>query len=112
MNANNKTQQTVQVTARHEVDFFTANGKALFSVNEGIPILEAFDQLSLLLSSAQVAVEALAIAGDGQNGGDANASGEHWVPAHLLTFAYALVQSMHTGLMEGSINAEPTGGMV
>lgn len=99
MSADNKNQKTVQVTARHEVGFFKANGKALFSVNEGIPMSDAFNQLSILLSSAQEAVEALAVASDDAE--DVRETDAHWAPAHLLTFAYALVQSMHTGHLEG-----------
>lgn len=102
MNANNKNPKSVRVTARHEVDFFTANGKALFSVNEGVPMSDAFDKLSILLSSAQEAVEALATSSE-----DATETGTHWVPAHLLTFAYALVQSMHNGYMQGEEMATP-----
>lgn len=102
MNANNKNQKALRVTARHEVDFFTPNGKALFSVNEGIPMSDAFDKLSILLSSAQGAVEALAISSE-----EPADNGTHWVPAHLLTFAYALVQSMHNGYMQGEEMATP-----
>lgn len=102
MNANNTTKRAGQVTARYEVGFFGSNGKALFSVNEGIPMSDAFDQLSILLSSAQVAVEALATSSE-----DANETGAHWAPAHLLTFAYALVQSMHGGYVEGEKMAAP-----
>ena len=95
MKANNQNSKTSQVTARHEVGFFTPNGKALFSVNEGIPMSQAFDQLSLLLSSAQGTVEALAVSSE-----DTSETGAHWASAHLLTFAYALVQSMHKGHVE------------
>ncbi|CAM3757180.1 DUF3077 domain-containing protein [Polaromonas hydrogenivorans] len=102
MNANNKNHKAVRVTARHEVDFFAANGKALFSVNEGVPMSDAFNQLSILLGSAQVAVEALATSHE-----DATETRAHWAPAHLLTFAYALVQSMHNGYVQGEEMATP-----
>lgn len=96
MAANIKPLNAGPVTARHEVDFFTPNGQALFSVNEGVPMSDAFDQLSVLLSSARVAVEAQAT-----SGGDTDETTAHWAPAHVLTFAYALVQSMHMGYTEG-----------
>lgn len=96
MAANIKTPKAGLVTTRHDVGFFTANGKGLFSVNEGIPMFAAFDQLTVLLSSAQEAVEALAMASE-----DTSETGAYWAPAHLLTFTHALVQSMHQGIKGG-----------
>lgn len=96
MNANIKPTKAVLVTTRREVRFFASNGKAIFSVNEGVPLGDAFDQLTVLLSSAQEAVEALAMAAE-----NSNERGAYWAPAHLLTFADALVQSMHAGHLEG-----------
>lgn len=84
------------VTVRREVAFFTTNGKSVFSVNEGIPLADAFDQLSLLLRNAQQAVEDLAVADD-----EGMTAGARWTPAHLLNFAHALVQSMHAGHLAG-----------
>ena len=99
MNANIKTSKSGSVTTRREVDFFGLPGKAIFSVNEGIPMSEALNQLTVLLSSAQYSVEGLT-AGDDTHGSAC------WAPAHLLTFAQALVESMHRGYLE----AEQSGG--
>lgn len=97
MNAN-KTPKADFVTARHEVGFFAPDGKALFSVNEGIPLTHAFDQLSILLSSAEKVVDAVCVSAQD---GNATEDGAHWASAHLLSFAYALVQSMHAGYEKG-----------
>ena len=97
MAANIKPPKAGYVTARHEVDFFTPNGsKAVFSVNEGVSLDDAFGQLGILLSAAQEVAEALASAAE-----NSNECGAYWAPVHLLTFADALVQSMHTGYAEG-----------
>lgn len=96
MAANIKPLKTGPVTARRDVRFFDSNSKAIFSVNEGIPLGAAFDQLTVLLSSAHAVVEALAMAAE-----DSTECGAYWAPAHLLTFANALVEAMHTGHLEG-----------
>ena len=102
MNANNQNPKARQVTARHEVGFFTPHGKALFSVNAGVPLSDAFGQLAVLLSSAQDTVEALATSSE-----DANEAAAHWAPVHLLTFANALVRSMQMGYERGEEMAVP-----
>lgn len=99
MNANIKTSKAGSVTTRREVGYFGSPGEAIFSVNEGIPMSEAFNQLTVLLSSAQYSVEGLT-AGDDTHGSAC------WAPAHLLTFAQALVESMHSG----HLAAEKNGG--
>ena len=80
------------VTARHDIDGFSdADGNAVFSVNAGIPLGHAFDQLTILLATAHEAVETAASATEGSS----------WTPAHLLNFAYGLTQAMHEGLLRG-----------
>ncbi len=75
------------VTAQH--DFFNAthDGDKLFSVRGGVPLSEAFEQLTLLLSASQSCME----------GEDMPAQ---WAGVHLMDFSLALVQSMHHGLIE------------
>lgn len=96
MAANIKPLKAGPATARCDVRFFASNGKAIFSVNEGIPLGVAFDQLTVLLSSAHAVAEALAMAAE-----DSTERGAYWAPVHLLTFANALVEAMHTGHLEG-----------
>lgn len=95
MTAHIKPQKSEAVTARRDVRCFASNGKALFSVNAGIPLGDAFDQLGVLLSSAQEVTEALATAAE-----NSTERSPYWAPVHLLTFADALVQAMHTGYLE------------
>ena len=70
----------------------TIKGEYLFSVQAGIPLSDAFDQLTVLLSAAHSSVEDVATAiGAGEE------PQSPWAAAHLMSFAYALVQSMHLG---------------
>lgn len=72
----------------------TAEGEYLFSVRGGIPLTDAFEQLSLLLAQAKAVV--------------AEAGCEESVlslelphaGARLLDFSHALVDAMHSGLIE------------
>jgi hypothetical protein len=95
MNTTNR-KPTGAVTAQY--DFFpaTREGESLFSVRAGIPLADAFDKLSSLMSSSIAAVEQSAIELE-EAGGTPCAL---WQSVHLMTFAYALVQSMHNGLLE------------
>lgn len=79
----------------NHVDFCkaTLNDQFLFSVNAGIPLGAAFDQLSSLVSSSIASIEVHAN-GDGDTDG---IPGALWQSVHLLNFAYALIQSMHSG---------------
>lgn len=80
------------VTAQY--DFFptASEDENLFSVRAGIPLSDALDQLSSLLSSSIASVETLASEKDT----DA-VPGALWQSVHLMNFAYALVQSIHGG---------------
>ena len=80
------------VTAQHDFSNATSEGEKLFSVRAGIPLSDALDQLSVLLSSSIASVEALA----GQDDTEA-IPGALWQSVHLMNFAYALVQSIHAG---------------
>lgn len=78
------------VTARYDFFNATPDGKNLFSVNAGIPLSDAFDQLSILLSASESAIESAAE--DSSNGPSA-----HFAAVHTINFTYALVQAMHAG---------------
>ena len=80
------------VTARHDFCRVSNKGNLLFSVREGVPLSDAFDQLTVLLTAAQGAVELLADAS-----GDSDVPGANWAAVHVLSFATALVQGMHAG---------------
>lgn len=80
-----------------QVDFFNAtpNGGKLFAVRGGIPLGNAFDQLSLLLAASQSAVDDVCA----KVSQDADPQSQ-WAASHLLEFSYALVQSLHQGYLE------------
>ena len=80
------------VTAQYDFSNATSVGEKLFSVRAGIPLSDALDQLSLLLSSSIASVETLA----GQDDTEA-IPGALWQSVHLMNFAYALVRSIHEG---------------
>lgn len=90
------------VTQQHDFFNATANGDKLLSVRGGIPLAEAFNHLSVYLSAAQSVVDAVAISGD-----DAS---PNWAASHLMDVAYALVQSMHGGLVEHEKSTAIQGG--
>ena len=80
------------VTAQYDFCPATSEGKNLFSVRAGIPLSDALDQLSSLLSSSIASVQTLA------DEMDTDAiPGALWQSVHLMNFAYALVQSVHNG---------------
>ncbi len=78
------------VTVQHDFFNATSNGDKLFSVRAGVPMSDAFDQLTILLAAAHSAVEGLAAAGNKEDGPDA-----HWAAVHVLDFALELTQAMH-----------------
>jgi hypothetical protein len=80
-----------------QYDFFeaTLNGEKLFSVRGGVPLKDAFEQLSLLLSQSQSVVEDVCTV---VSAGEVPQS--PWAASKLLDFSYALVQSMHNGLTD------------
>jgi hypothetical protein len=85
------------VTARHDFGRVSLNGGALFSVREGVPMRDAFDELTALLTAAQACTEVLAIAS-----GEDQQQQPQWAVVHVLTFANALVQAMHNGHIRGT----------
>ena len=90
----NASRGTGALTAQYDFCPSTPEGGMLFSVRAGIPLGSAFDQLSSLLSSSISSVESLAAMGE--NDPD-SVPGALWQSVHLMNFAYALVQSMHSG---------------
>lgn len=81
------------VTVQHDFHSVSANGDKLFSVRAGIPLSDAFDQLSLLVNSAGATVEVLA----SECKDSENIPGALWQSVHLLNFSQALIQSIHDG---------------
>ena len=71
----------------------------LFAVQGGIPLSDAMDAMSLLLSTARGAACEMA-----QTCSDNDASGTAWALEHLLALAQALNTSIHSGLMAGQRN--------
>lgn len=83
------------VTVQHDFCNATADGEKLFSVRGGIPLRDAFDQLSVLLSASMATVEFAAAEGTKSD----DVPGALWQSVHLMNFTYALVQSMQQGLI-------------
>ena len=81
------------VTAQYDFHHATINGENLFSVRAGIPLSDALDQLSSLVSSSIASIEFMAT--ESIDSGDIQ--GSLWQSVHLLNFAYALIQSIHGG---------------
>lgn len=80
------------VTAQHDFCRVSHQGEMLFTVREGVPLCDAFDQLTTLLTAAQAVVEALATIK-----GDSDVPESHLAAVHVLSFANALVQGMQQG---------------
>lgn len=85
------TQKSVAVTSQYDFHPATADGSKMFSVRAGIPLADAFNELSLLLAASHSAIESAAV-----GGGDGTEP--QWAAVHLMDFSYALVQAMHHGL--------------
>jgi hypothetical protein len=83
----------IAVTARYDFHNATPNGDKLFSVREGVPLGDSFDQLSLLIASAHSAIDGMS-----KEGEDA-APNARTAALHVLDISYALAQSMHAGLV-------------
>jgi len=81
------------VTAEYPFHKAGVNGECLFAVRGGIPLSDAFDQLTRLLDSSISTVELAA--SEGKN--SESSPGALWQSAHVMAVAYALVQSMHAG---------------
>lgn len=81
-----------------QYDFFeaTQSGEKLFSVRGGIPLRDAFDQLSVLLSASMASVEFAATEGNNSN----VVPSALWQSVHLMNFTFALVQSMQQGVID------------
>lgn len=105
----NSIQKNPRAAVTAQYDFYpaTPKGEKLFSVRAGVPLPDAFNELSLLLSQSQSVIEEVCTA---VSAGEAPQA--HWAASRLLDFTYALVQSMHGGLVEHERSivqpAEPT----
>lgn len=86
------TQKSVAVTSQYDFHPATQEGTKMFSVRAGIPLTDAFNELSLLLGASHSAIESAAV-----GGGDG--TDPQWSVVHLMDFSYALVQAMHHGLV-------------
>lgn len=80
------------VTAQYDFCPATREGENLFSVRAGIPLADAFEQLSALMSSSIASVETLTCTDNAED-----IPGALWQSVHLMNFTYALVQSIHKG---------------
>lgn len=83
------------VTAAYDFQSTTPDGDYIFSIKAGIPLRNAFDQLSVLVSSSISALELAAVADT-----DGSVPGAIWQTVHQLGVAYALIQAMHSGEIE------------
>ena len=84
------------VTALQEFIPSAGGERGIFCVREGVPLNDAFNQLTLLQDGALQALESLAL----QSGEDNQAS-PLWSIFNTLNMANALTQSMHYGHMAG-----------
>lgn len=84
---------SIAVTAQYDFCNATSKGEKLFSVRAGIPLNDAFEQLSMLLGSSIESINLLA--SPDVNSDDVGPA--LWTSIHLLEFTHALVQSMHDG---------------
>lgn len=87
------TPKQTAVTKQRDFCNVTSDGANLFSVRGGIPLSDAFNQLTVYLSSAQSVIETVAVSADEK-------AGANWAASQLLDVSYALVQAMHDGLIE------------
>ena len=88
------------VTVQHDFCSTGINGKGekaqdLFSVRAGVPLSDAFDQLSSLVSASICTLDNLACQCNDAEG----VPGALWQSVHLLNFSQALIQSIHGGHM-------------
>lgn len=92
------------VTEEHLFCAVGPEGECLFSVRAGIPLGDACDQLSVLLTSSIEATERLACSSKDA----ADIPGALWESVHVLLLVDALVQSIHGGILafEKKVSAE------
>lgn len=99
------TAPALQAVTTHQAFFpSTPQSDQLFAVQAGIPLNDALEQLTLLIGAAENSAMDVAICVS--NGGEANGA---WAPVHLLTFARALTQSIHSGFVEAQRAARSQG---
>lgn len=99
LNARGLATATASRAVTKQYDFLDASntGYKLFAVRDGIPLADAFDQLSLLLANTQSVID---------NVTD-DSMGPNWAASQLLEMTHALVQSMHKGFIEHENTAPP-----
>jgi hypothetical protein len=90
------------VTVHKTVDL-AFNG--LFAVQGGVPLRNALDGLSTLLSTAREAAYQAA-----STDGSTDSTGTAWAVEHLLTMAYALNESISLGLLQHQADGGEAGG--
>ena len=83
------------VTAQYDFFNATPDGDKLFSVRSGVPLRDAFNELSLLVSQSQSVIDEVCMS---VSAGEVPQA--QWAASRLLEFTHALVQSMHDGLSE------------
>lgn len=86
---NSATKKPQAVTVHRDFCRVNPDGDKIFSVRGGVPLSDAFDKLSALLSSSISTVEAVADTDDIQSA--------LWQTSHMLNFSYELLQSIHDG---------------
>ncbi len=92
---------TGAVTVQH--DFFEVNGKKLFSVNAGIPLDKALEEMDVLIAQVR------AIMNDGHLLLIEQYPHESiWAAEKLMDFTQALVQSIQAGYMASQTSALDT----
>lgn len=96
--AKNTTQTKVAtseaVTVHHDFHPVGDGSEKLFSVRAGIPLSDAFNELSVLVSSSIASIDLIACECEQDTDGIPRAL---WNSIHLLNFSYALIQSIHGG---------------
>ncbi len=80
------------VTVEHGFFPATSDGDHLFSVRAGIPLSDAFDQLTMMLGSSIDSIELLVREKDVDS-----IPGSLWQSVHFLKMNYALIEAMHSG---------------
>lgn len=78
------------VTAQYDFGKVSFDGENLFSMRGGVPMNEAFNELSVLLSAVQGVVNALEDA-------DGECVDASYAASRLIDLSQALLQSMHSG---------------
>lgn len=96
------TQPAGAVTAQYDFCNVNPEGKMLFSVRGGIPLGDAFNQLSVLMGSTMGALDQIACDQDAES-----AHGALWQSIHMMELSFAVVQAMHGGFVA---YAAKTGG--